>query len=909
MNMKKTISASVIVSALLVASPAYAPPSPWEYWDWDGGSASSGSDFNTAANWQNDTLPGTDYSCYFKSAGLATIILFSANKAVGNLTQGNGTSHLWRFDGPASGGPYTLTLNTDSGNSDPNYYLWNNDSTGSRTMSVGLTTGNASRLKLWLTGNGADYSRTIKATVAITIGCEIQGVGFTKTGASSLTIGGAEANTYVGSIIVTDGTLILNKTIANGAVTGGLVVSGGSVTVSANDQIADASTVNLAGGTMTLTASDTVNALQFDGGAKAGGTWGAVGSSATHQSSRFSGSGILTVSTGPGQSISFGALANKTYGDSSFSVSASASSALGVSFSIQSGPATINGTTVTITGVGTVTVRATQGGNENYNAATAVDQSFTVNQRPVTLSGSRTYDGTDTAAAGILSIGNKVGSDEVSVASGSGTLASRNYGSQSISSFTGLALGGGASGNYTLSGASGSVAISTKALTVAGVTAANKFYDGTTSVVLGGTAVFQSAETAGTGSTSDGKPYSVDSVSPGGTAAGAFGDRNIGTAIAVNISGVTVTGDGSGNYTATAPAEVTAAILDHKEDSATTTITAVNSATFGLTINNGKLLANNTSGSINGTGTITVNSGATLGGSGKVGAVVVHTGGFLAPGASIGTLTVSGDVTLNDGSTTAMEINNTDGIRTADKVAASGAVVYAGKLTLTYSGNTLLVGDTFDLFGGALSYSGAFAELELVSWPDTTKRISLASLATDGTISITANNAPSAGAVTLPVEKNGSATFPLAKYASDPDGDFLTPSFSSFNHGGKAAYANGTVTYTPASDFAGTETFDYTVMDPSGASGTTATVTATIFESAASGPNILGISKADATVTITYAGIPGTTYRLQYTAPSPISWQNVSGTGTTDAGGRGTLSDSSATGPERYYRTKYVSGP
>ena len=37
--------------------------------------------------------------------------------------------------------------------------------------------------------------------------------------------------------------------------------------------------------------------------------------------------------------------------------------------------------------------------------------------------------------------------------------------------------------------------------------------------------------------------------------------------------------------------------------------------------------------------------------------------------------------------------------------------------------------------------------------------------------------------------------------------------------------------------------------------------------------------------------------------------RSPSGTGTTDAGGRGTLSDSSATGPERYYRTKYVSGP
>jgi CARDB len=78
------------------------------------------------------------------------------------------------------------------------------------------------------------------------------------------------------------------------------------------------------------------------------------------------------------QTISFGSLMGKTYGDSAFSVSATASSTLAVSFSIVSGPATISGNTVTITGAGTVTVRASQAGNANYNAAPNVDQTFTV---------------------------------------------------------------------------------------------------------------------------------------------------------------------------------------------------------------------------------------------------------------------------------------------------------------------------------------------------------------------------------------------------------------------------------------------------------------------------------------------------------------------------------------------------
>ncbi len=78
------------------------------------------------------------------------------------------------------------------------------------------------------------------------------------------------------------------------------------------------------------------------------------------------------------QTINFPALANKTYADPPFSVTATASSGLPVAFSIASGPATTSGSTVTITGPGTVVVRASQVGNASYNAAPDVDQTFTV---------------------------------------------------------------------------------------------------------------------------------------------------------------------------------------------------------------------------------------------------------------------------------------------------------------------------------------------------------------------------------------------------------------------------------------------------------------------------------------------------------------------------------------------------
>jgi hypothetical protein len=78
------------------------------------------------------------------------------------------------------------------------------------------------------------------------------------------------------------------------------------------------------------------------------------------------------------QTISFDPLAGRTYGDPDFALSATATSGLPVSFSILSGPAVISGDTVHLTGIGIVTVRASQVGNNNYNAAVDVTQSFQV---------------------------------------------------------------------------------------------------------------------------------------------------------------------------------------------------------------------------------------------------------------------------------------------------------------------------------------------------------------------------------------------------------------------------------------------------------------------------------------------------------------------------------------------------
>lgn len=81
------------------------------------------------------------------------------------------------------------------------------------------------------------------------------------------------------------------------------------------------------------------------------------------------------------QTITFGALTNKTYGDPPFTVSATASSGLAVTFSSLTAPVcTVSGATVTIVAAGSCTIRALQGGDSNYNAAPNVDQGFSVGQ-------------------------------------------------------------------------------------------------------------------------------------------------------------------------------------------------------------------------------------------------------------------------------------------------------------------------------------------------------------------------------------------------------------------------------------------------------------------------------------------------------------------------------------------------
>jgi hypothetical protein len=112
------------------------------------------------------------------------------------------------------------------------------------------------------------------------------------------------------------------------------------------------------------------------------------------------------------QTITFPALASPvTYGVAPIMLKATASSGLPVTYAL-TGPGTINGSTLIITGAGTVTVTASQSGNADYSAATPVSQTIIVNKAvsattisssslSANLNTSVTFTATITATAGI----------------------------------------------------------------------------------------------------------------------------------------------------------------------------------------------------------------------------------------------------------------------------------------------------------------------------------------------------------------------------------------------------------------------------------------------------------------------------------------------------------------------------
>jgi len=109
------------------------------------------------------------------------------------------------------------------------------------------------------------------------------------------------------------------------------------------------------------------------------------------------------------QSISWSQQGAYTYGQSPVALTATGGgSGNAVTYTLVSGPGSISGSTLTITGAGSIVINANQAGNCSYGAATQVQQTITVNAAPVTATAgsySGTYDGSTHALSACVVTG------------------------------------------------------------------------------------------------------------------------------------------------------------------------------------------------------------------------------------------------------------------------------------------------------------------------------------------------------------------------------------------------------------------------------------------------------------------------------------------------------------------------
>ena len=284
--------------------------------------------------------------------------------------------------------------------------------------------------------------------------------GLTKSGSGTWTLGGTVGNS--GTTTVSAGRLTLG---ANHVLPNTTPVSIAAATL-------DAATFTDAMGALDVTAAATINlgsggSLQFADSSTiswSGGTLAITGNFVPGSSLRFgtTASGltatqlalITAVGFGPltldangylivaplVQTISFGTLPARTYGDAPFALTASASSGLAVSYeSSNPAVATVSGSTVTIVGVGSTTFTASQPGDSSYAAATPVTQTLVVNQAVQTINfpalpartfGDSTFALTATTSSG-LAVSYNSSNPEVAAVSGS-TLTIVGVGSTTI---------------------------------------------------------------------------------------------------------------------------------------------------------------------------------------------------------------------------------------------------------------------------------------------------------------------------------------------------------------------------------------------------------------------------------------------------------------------------------------------
>jgi gliding motility-associated-like protein len=484
------------------------------------------------------------------------------------------------------------------------------------------------------------------------------------------------------------------------------------------------------------------------------------------------------------------------------------------------------GKTVTVT---SITLGGTDGGN--YDLALPPPLTANITRAPLTIKGvtadNKLYDGTTTAVinTGSASLNGIISGDVVTLnsAGATGTFDNEFSGTGKTVTTSGFTISGTDSGNYTVTQPTATADIIGLPLTITGVTANNKVYNGSATATLN------------TGSAALSGVHSGDAVSLVKTGAtGAFNNENAGTSKTVTTSGFTITGTDARKYSLTQPvtsADITKAAL-------TVTGVTVNdkvyNATTSATLNTGSAAL---VGIVPGDNVTLISTGATgaFSGSSVGTSKAVTITGFAIGGSDSGNYSLTqppatGNITPLPLTVTGVTANNKVYNGSTSATLNTGSATLSGVLpgdvvtlvttgaTGTFSNKNAGPGKTVLTSGFTLG--GADAANYSITQPVITAGITAASLTLSG---VTANNRVYNGTTDATLNSAG------ASLAGVISGDAVTI----VTAGASGAFSDkniGTSKSVSITGYAlgGTDAGNYSLVQPSAsASITTATLTVT----------------------------------------------------------------------------------
>jgi filamentous hemagglutinin family protein len=590
--------------------------------------------------------------------------------------------------------------------------------------------------------NALDFTQAALLRSGSTLASNVEFTG----GAGGINIAGnlksGAADGYSLGFFTFDGAISLGASVSLTATTGNLSVTtyGGSFTQAAGSTL-NAARLYLGGdGAATLTAgSNTIGTL--------GGNFGSASIKTTSSVAIYSGglsldSGLVLQASGAGSDITLNGTVSTTGGDLVL--------AAGRNFinSSQNGLNSGSGRYLVYSTDPAATTEGLTGYAKHYAQTYSAGSTpgyagsgnwFLYSVAPtitVTAGGSNTITYGSSASTPSASITGFIDGD---------TLASATTGSlnSSLSGYTPSGAGSIPAGSYTLtlSGqgslanslgyaisvtpGTGTLTVQPKAISVGGLSANSKVYDGTT-----GTTVSGSASLSSGGATSgDGKTLDGDAVAITGSASGSFADRHVANGKSVTLSGLTLTGADALNYTISA-GSVTANITPK-----TLTVSGLSTAASkvydggtGATVSGSAALAATESAGSGSTGDGKPYSGDTLSLSGTA------TGTYNAASVAAASTVTFGGISLGGAQAGdyVLSLPSQAATITPKALTLSGVTaqnkVYDASLAASFSGTAALAGvvgsDAVSLSG---TLAGSFANANVgTAKPITTGGLSLA---------------------------------------------------------------------------------------------------------------------------------------------------------------------------------------